>query len=72
MGNDSENEHKAFWKLVDENKDKIGIEDFSDGSTYIEHYLEFWGDMVVNSGVTEEHIRKLENWHKGVQNLVIQ
>ena len=33
VGNDSENEHKAFWKLIDENKDMIGIEDFSDGST---------------------------------------
>lgn len=72
VGKDVENEHKAFWKLIDEDKDKIGIEDFSDGSTYIEHYLEFWGDMIVNSGVNEEHLRNLENWPKGVQNLVIK
>ena len=64
--NESGKEHKAFCKLLDKHKEKIGIKDFSDGSTYIEHHLKFWGDMVLHSGGTEEQIRTLENWPNGV------
>ena len=72
MKTDKENEHEAFWELIKINKDKIGFDDFSDASTYIEHYLEFWGDMVVKPGVTEEYLKNLENWPKGVRNLEIR
>jgi hypothetical protein len=27
-------EHTALWELIEKHKDKIGLEDFSDGSTY--------------------------------------
>ena len=67
-----ESEHEAFWKLLENNRDKIGFEDFSDGSTYVEHYLEFWGDLVVRSGITEKHLSCLENWPKGVRNVKIE
>ena len=50
---DHEDKHKLFWELIERNKDKIGIKDFSDVSTYVEHYLEFWGDMPVNAGITK-------------------
>ena len=69
---DKEDEHKAFWELIDKGKDKLGIEDSSDGSTYIEHHLEFWGDLVFKPGVTEDHVRNMENWPKGVRNLEIR
>ena len=72
MKTDKENEHEAFWELIKISKDKIGFDDFSDASTYIEHYLEFWGDMVVKPGVTEEYLKNLENWPKGVRNLEIR
>ena len=31
----SEDEHKAFWETIEASKNKIGLEDLSDGSTYI-------------------------------------
>ena len=69
---DKEDEHKAFWELIDKGKEKLGIEDSSDGSTYIEHHLEFWGALVFKPGVTEEHVLNIENWPKGVRNLEIR
>ena len=40
--------------MIDANADRIGLEDFSDGSTYIERFLEFWGDMIVKQDTNEE------------------
>ena len=69
---DDKNEHKAFWKLIEAGKDKLGIDDFNDGSTYVEHFLEFWGDMIFKPGITEDHVKNLENWPKGVGNLQLR
>ena len=67
----SPDEHKAFWKMIDANADRIGLEDFSDGSTYIERFLEFWGDMIVKPDTTEEHLNDLKNWPPGIMNLEV-
>ena len=68
--NAKENEHIAFWDLIEKHKDNIGLEDFSDGSTYVEHYLEFWGDLQFKPGTSEKDATNLDNWPKGVRNLV--
>ena len=61
-----------LFKLIENNQDKIGLEDFSDGSTYVEHFLEFWGYMVNKPGVSKAHLKNLDNWPKGVRNVKIQ
>ena len=57
--------------MIDANADRIGLEDFSDGSTYIERFLEFWGDMIVKPDTTEEHLNDLKNWPPGIMNLEV-
>ena len=36
---------------------KLGIADLNDGSTYVEHNLEFCGDIIFNPGNIEEHVQ---------------
>ena len=65
-------EHKSFMTLFEKNVGNIGVEDFSDSSTYIEHFLEFWGELIVKPGITREHLQDLKNWPEGVGNLEVE
>ena len=70
--NPDEDEHKAFWNTIEDHKDKIGLVNFSDSSTYIEHFLEFWGDLLAKPEIDLEHLKDKKNWPAGITNLQVK